>query len=181
MGNNTYQLDFIIADTSEIPVIALGSDIAYVPVEAALATVEIKSTLRTKDREQIENQSRSILELKIVNFPEHGLDYGTDSKHVIPLFIFAYSTEVAEKTLDKWFEEIPNLLGICVINRFCKLSRSHIEGDNILREIVTYHGDDEFSETLSFISGIFDALSKVSSLRKKFTPILRAYIEAVAV
>lgn len=179
LGNDTYQLDFIIADTSEIPTIALGSDIAYVPVEAALAAVEIKSTLRAKDRAQIERQNRSLEKLVVANIPELGIDYGGQAQHSIPLFIFAYDTNIAEQTLDKWLKDIPNLLGICVVNKFYKLSCYRRDGNNIVFDRIETHRGKGFRETLVFVYSIFSAIAKASELRGKFFPVLPVYIQAL--
>jgi hypothetical protein len=179
MGNNTLQLDFILADTSEIPLVALGTNVAYIPVEAALAAIEIKSTLRTSDLDQIEKQNHSLQELKIVNIPELGIDYSVHAQHNIPFFIFAYDTDVAEQTLDKWLTDIPNLLGICVVNNFYKLAFYRSDGKDVVLEKIETHRGDEFRETLVFIYSVFSAIKKASSQRGKIIPVLPLYIQAL--
>lgn len=57
-GQNTPQLDFIIANTSEIPPVVLGSYTSLVPPESAIATLEVKSNLRHKDKKTARKTSR---------------------------------------------------------------------------------------------------------------------------
>jgi len=72
------QLDLVIADRRFIPPVTLYDDVAYFPVESALAHMEVKSTLKKDDFKQIKRQHESISKLNVANVPEFGVVH--DSK-----------------------------------------------------------------------------------------------------
>jgi len=178
-GNKSRQLDFIIANTSEIPPVALESDVALIPAEAALITLEIKSTLRHSDREQIEKQVNSINQLGVARFEDLGIDYGEDAKFSIPTFIFAFESDLSRDAVDEWLLEIDQLMGICIFGSHYKLKHGVDTGEEYKTFKIETHKGEDLSETMIFIFSLLRAASLSAQLRKRFFPVLPLYIRGL--
>ncbi len=156
LGGITPQLDLILAEKSAIPSIALTGDVALIPVETALLAVEVKSTLTSKDKVQIQAQVGALRNL-------HPQALRPDPRgFAVLLYIFAYDTTVKESTLEKWLREIDELYGICLL------------GDRLLYKDKPQHlmptvvgSDNEWEETRAFVSVLIKA---VELLRCKRPP-----------
>ena len=165
LGHITPQIDLILADTATIPSIAFTGEVALVPVEAALAGIEVKSRLTSQDLDQIDGQAQAIRSLRPI------AEINATGSHVILLFVFAFESKVSEKRLTSWLEKIPELFGVC------------IQGNYFIRKgpggIMKVPGND-WEETLVFISSLLHSIIKVEEQRLPQTlNIWRRYIVGI--
>jgi len=112
LGKISPQIDLILADTSSIPSVALSQGIAFVPVEAAISAIEVKSRLSSSDLSQLRQQADSIWSLRPIAETQN------PGVHGIRLFIFAYESDLSSCAVTTWFESIPSLFGVYVVNGF---------------------------------------------------------------
>ena len=104
LGNITPQIDLLVLDTSTIPSIAFTGKIAFVPVEAAIVGIEVKSQLKSEHLDQIQNQARAIRSLRPMAEPN------TTGSHLVALFVFAFESAVSEERLASWLNDTPVLI-----------------------------------------------------------------------
>lgn len=154
-GSTTTQLDFIVTDESLLPSIGFEGRIAVVPVESALMSAEIKSTLTTSALEQVKIQNDSVYTLRFTNRIVNGGLAVNNVSVVVPNLILAFKSNVSRDTLIAWMKENVNTIGICVINEFSLL---RVDKDKIT--IVTKDDKEvDFWETLVFVGKLYHALT----------------------
>jgi len=141
------QTDFIVYNKEVLPSLFLSNEISLIPIDSVYLTAEVKSTLRTKDLEQISNARQNFNTLRLSSL--------TQKENVkIPTVVLAYSTDVAESTLIDWMNEEQDVVSICVIDRFT-LSR---QNGGVIKYI--YSKENDFNdEVLTFSSQLFEFLS----------------------
>ena len=157
LGNVTPQIDLILADTTSIPSVALAGEVAFVPVEAAIEGVEVKSTLTSHDLDQIKTQAQAIRSLRpIAENPQPG----------VALWVFAFESRVKEDRLRVWLEEVPEVIGVCIFNQYF-IRKDY--GPNT-RDFKTVSGsDNDCKETLVFMSSLLCGVSLVQERRSPQT------------
>jgi len=112
MGSITPQIDLILSDTSTIPSIAFTGEVSLIPIEAAIGIVEVKSTLKEEDYNQLKKQSAAIRSMQpIAEFSPEQASFG------IRMFVFAYETELSIDSIKDWFKQVQELFGVCIIGR----------------------------------------------------------------
>jgi uncharacterized protein (UPF0297 family) len=123
-GNESKQIDTIIYDSSIIPPALIIQGQTVIPVEAVLATIEVKSTLKSDDlKNAIENG------LSVKNLDIHESVKSGTILNGIPSYIFAYN-EIKKTERDRVIEKIKQvskdkngdkiyapISGVCVTNR----------------------------------------------------------------
>ena len=113
LGAVSPQLDIIIIDRQNTPELILESDVAFVPVESALAVIEVKASLHTGQKgalSQVEKQIREVLALRVAKNPEPNVSL----KYSVPFLLFAFNSNVSDDTLSTWFETQNNVRALCV-------------------------------------------------------------------
>ncbi|MFN3801563.1 DUF6602 domain-containing protein [Belliella pelovolcani] len=164
LGKSSTQTDFIVYDSKVLPNLILDKDLSMIPVESVFLTSEIKSTLRTKDLEQVEKSRASLVELKLSILP-------TAQDFKIPSVVIAFDNEVSQQTLIDWMKKQNDVVSICIIDNFC-LSKTK-------NGIETFSPDSslpEHWETLNFSMQLFDYLTETMKNRI-LNPLWGAYLQ----
>lgn len=172
-GATTRQIDFIVTDESLLPSMGFESRIAVVPIESALMTAEIKTTLTTNSLEQVKLQSESITSLRFTN---SGTSVEKDRNKTIlrPLnSILAFNSEVSRETLIDWMKLNPDTTTICVINRFVLLMLDR----NKITAVEKTEQNPNFWETLVYIGKIYHSLTSMIKFRQQITPSWDEYMQ----
>jgi hypothetical protein len=169
----TPQIDLIIYDNKIIPAVQLGRDTAIVPYESVKSICEVKSSLQTRDLDQIIEQNNSIKSLSVIGY--NGNQFAKAGFTGVPIFFFCYRNTVLETTLRKWFDRVPNLWGICVLTQFlifCDYPNR--------KSIEKIDANDQFRELLVFTAGVFDiaAQTQINLSSMGFLHSLRPYLQA---
>jgi hypothetical protein len=154
-GTTTTQLDFIVTDESFLPSMGFEGRIAVVPVESALMTAEIKTTLTTSALEQVKIQNNSIAALRFTNRIVDGGLAVNNIAVTIPNLILAFKSDVNRETLTDWLRQNTNTIGICVINEFALL---RLDRDNIT-VVTKADTNPDFWETLVFVGKLYHGLT----------------------
>ena len=160
-GETSHQLDFIVVDEEFLPAMGMHDGVAIVPVETAILSAEIKTTLTQKALDQVAQQNVGLSKLRYTDRKiSEELGVSTDNV-IIPTIIFAFNSEVSVDRLKKWFGNNPNTISCCIINQYSILKRG-AEDFNIVE-----NGPDvpDFWETLVFIGKLYHALLDISSMR----------------
>lgn len=162
MKQCTPQLDIIICDRERVPGFALSEvTTRFVPVESVLMTIEVKSTLKSDDIDQLEKQIRACQRLRPQ--PPREMKVGAEKRDfVITSFAFAHSSQVSTKTLKEWIATCEHLRGICILGKEYVWSSPKV--------ITSVESDEEYSETLIFLSGLFHDLERISAERWETHP-----------
>lgn len=132
------QQDFLIFDGFSSPQFLKNEVAIFLPVESVYATIEVKSTLRTKDLRQAIENACSVKSLeKNIFYPPY--------PHVMPsnvIFssIFAYSSEADLDTIHRKFDEINlsiplenRISTICILDKGCIV---HADKKNLNTSII---------------------------------------------
>ncbi len=162
-NNHSPQTDLVIYDRSIVPSLLVGKHHGLYPVEAALAAIEVKSTLTATELRDADEKARKIRKLPF--------SAGSSPWAVLPI-VFAFGSDLSAGGKDevtRYVEQCGNdgegLLQICVVGRghWCysdyKWHRRHIDGK---------HG-----EVLAFLAALFGRLPEFRKSRT--TPDLRSY------
>jgi len=160
-GESSRQLDFIVSDDTFLPAMALHDGVSLVPIESAIMSAEIKTTLTKDSLEQVEAQNNSIEKLQYTNRKFEGEPSSNSESVLFPSAILAFNSKVNRDTLIDWMNRNPRTIAICVINQFSILN---LGKDNI-EVIVKENGHPDFWETLVFVGKLYHALEEVSSRR----------------
>ena len=155
------QLDFIVVDPKLLPSMALSADVSIVPVEAALLTAEIKSTLHGDALKQVTAQQRGIADLRYSHRADNASMSVSPGKLIIPSVVLAYECQVAENTLRQFMLENPDMLGICSIGKHAFLRL----GPEEVTIVEAAEEKGKFWETLVFVGKLYHALLEVSFMR----------------
>lgn len=150
------QTDFVVYNKEVLPSLFLSNEISLIPIDSVYLTAEVKSTLRTKDLDQISKARLNLNTLRLSSL--------TQKENIkIPTVVLAYSTDVAENTLIDWMNSEQDVVSICVIDRFT-LSR---ENGGVKKHI--YSKENGFNdEVLIFSSQLFEFLScEIAKVRPK--------------
>lgn len=157
------QIDLILCDTTKLPQILLSEEVSLVPVECTIGTIEVKSILNEAVLEQIQKQIESIGSQRIANWKKKKGKFGV--RH----YIFAYESNVSEKKISQWFDEIELLVGVCVLGD--KFYFKTVDGYK------SFNGD-EFDEVLQFLSTLIQFKIQVENERSALpNNIWRYYLE----
>jgi len=147
-GGISPQIDFVLAEKNRIPSIALMKDVSLVPVETALAAIELKSTIETKNLKQLKTQYFECIKLKpVVATKPADSKMKTEQSFPILFSLIGLESKVKKGTLLKWFEQIPSLMTICLIGDYT-LKRKGYDNTN---QVKTIEGPD-YLETLTYFS-----------------------------
>jgi len=161
-GHKTPQLDLIVADIRMAPLPKIAESQPFIPIESALLTIEIKSTLKGSDREQLFRQHQALTELRPIVHQE--------ATYNVPMFVFTGKCEVALEVIKKWCKEMSWFNGVCALGSKYLYS---VQGD--LKQV---NIEEEFDETLIFISHMLGIIDR--EIQKRPTPhigVWRSYIE----
>jgi hypothetical protein len=154
-GTTTRQLDFIVTHESFLPSMGFEGRIAVVPVESALMTAEIKTTLTKLALEQVKIQNDSIAALRFTNRIVDGGLAVNNIAVTIPNLILAFKSNVNRERLTEWLRQNTNTIGICVINEFALL---RLDRDNIT-VVTKADTNPDFWETLVFVGKLYHGLT----------------------
>ncbi|MCD4824431.1 MAG: hypothetical protein K8S55_07480 [Phycisphaerae bacterium] len=158
-GRQTPQLDAIIVEQGILPPYLLPSQAAVVPVEAALAAIEIKSTIDQGAFDQLMRQQKAILELKpqfITKSEQQNLKVSVVS------FLFAFTSKLKPQRLQQEASKISNLLSICTLDGYY-YSKLNTGVDSKMMEPVT-------ESFISFVSMLSTRLEQVREERPRDIP-----------
>lgn len=160
-GDSSRQLDFIVSDDTFLPAMALHDGVSLVPIESAIMSAEIKTSLTKSSLEQVEAQNNSIEKLGYTNRRfENELSLDTQ-KVLFSSAVLAFNSHIKEDSLIEWMKRNPITFAICVINQFSilNLGRDNIK---VIRQEEKY---PDFWETLVFVGKLYHALEEVSNRR----------------
>ena len=163
------QLDIIVLDGNVSPAIELGLSISIVTIESFRLAIEVKSTLKTTDLQQIRRQVDSLTSLVEIGFSENGISAGQLPGR--PLCVFAYESQVSIGTLQKWLEENESLCAICVPGKFTMFGFDSVS---------TMQSTEEFDEVLFFLNSVNQIASDIGSMSKLngVSSSLKAYLQS---
>ena len=159
------QIDLVVCDKNSMPAFSLDDRVSILPIETILITIEVKSTIKSDDLLQMQQQSQIINTLIpcITSFSnqKEKVDYR------IPSFIVSYNSTLSKESLKQWFQVFNNLTGICVIGKF-----------SILRTNsgVSIYEDKNYSETLDCFGMMYKTLEDQLFERTKVIPLLGNYL-----
>jgi hypothetical protein len=162
-GTISPQIDFILAEKNQIPSIALMENIALVPIETALVAMEMKSTIKSNTKEQLQKQYDEFNKMKPVFAVKQGGERNQNHKFPILVSLIALESEVKKETLVEWFKTIPTLLNICVIGKYTIKIKSYGSSDCDIIEGANY------VETLNYFSTVINNCYDNLEYRKKIT------------
>lgn len=165
LGNLSPQLDFIAYDRSALPPIVLPTDVAVVPVDAAVLVAEIKSGLAGTTLEQVKRQRDSIGKM----YHTYVLQQG--ARFIVPHVVLAFESTLSAETVENWFKEVSDLLSVCVVSSF---SIDRIAKNEVQRILPS--AADEHVHVLTFVFRLFNLLEKVVSMRLGQPPRLEDYL-----
>lgn len=160
-GESSRQLDFIVSDNAFLPAMTLHDGVSLVPIESALMSAEIKTTLTKSSLEQVESQNNSIEKLQYSNRKYEGELSLNTGEVLFSSAILAFNSHVNRETLVDWMKNNSRTFAICVINQFSILN---LGKDNI-KIIEQGNGFPDFWETLVFVGKLYHALEEVSNRR----------------
>lgn len=155
-GKVSPQLDLILALTEMVPPIGLTADMAFVPLEAALAVVEVKSILKVVHFEQLKSQYESFSCMRPTAIVS-GDSIEERPAFNIPIYVFAYENEVGAERLQTELQKIPWLRGVCVYNDQYRLFRPRDNG-NLQDSVVTLGKVGSPSGTVCFVRNLLEDL-----------------------
>lgn len=150
--------DVVIFDTDALPTVLLDGESGLIPIEAALYSIEVKSSLSEKNLRETHEKAEKLNELMHLPCPD-----GANPEHVIPC-LFAWGSNLLSppsKELERYKEIIsdqskPPLRSICVVGHgYWYFSSEWFE----------VKADADYSEVKAFIAGIFDTYARVASTR----------------
>ncbi|MBL7178950.1 MAG: hypothetical protein ISS65_01915 [Desulfobacterales bacterium] len=164
-GSISPQIDFILAERKRIPSIALMKDVALVPVETALAAIEMKSTVDSETLDQLKNQFIECQKLRPVAVRKPN-DVAKQTRQSLPILfsLIGLETKVGKETLSEWFQEIPHLMTICIIGKFT-LKRKGYDNSN---KVDLIEGP-EYLETLTYFSVLINVCYDNITHKEKIT------------
>ena len=159
-GNSSRQLDFVVSDNSFLPSMALHEGVSLIPIESAIMSAEIKTSLTKSSLEQVETQNNSIEKLQYTNRKFEDELSLKNGEVLFSSAILAFNCHVKRDTLIDWMKRNSRTFAICVINQFSILSLE--KNIKIIEQEQDY---PEFWETLVFLGKLYHALEEVSNRR----------------
>ena len=172
-GATTRQIDFIVTDESLLPTMGFEGRIAVVPIESALMTAEIKTTLAIDTLEQVKIQSESIVSLRFTNVNSDN-ELTKNNAVFYPMnSILAFNSTVRIETLIEWMKQNKNTIAICVINKFVLLKL----GEGEITLIEKKEESPQFWETLVYIGKIYHGLTGLIKNRQQIVPNWDKYMQ----
>jgi hypothetical protein len=117
-NNHSPQIDIIVYDRAKVPPLLVDEAIGLVPIEAAIATIEVKSRLTVPELRSAHESAKKIQELPFAPPSD-----GTKHTPLAPLTaLFAFASDLTETTeLDRYQSEggaeSHGLLQVCVVGR----------------------------------------------------------------
>jgi hypothetical protein len=150
------QLDLIVVNNSILPAIALHEQLSMVPIEAALLTAEIKSTLNSEGLNQLARHNKFFQQFKLVARPGNFL---------LPTIMVALDSSISKQYVIDWMQTKEdgelvnrNTAMCCVIGKFFLIR----QGDNIQQT----DGTEYYQQTLSFIADFWGGLMDLQRQRQ---------------
>ena len=105
-GNQSPQLDAVVIDRSVIPPIMLAGESAAIPIEAAVLSIEIKTTVNPSALEQIRRQADALQNMfKQIK--------GTQS---LPLSLFGLKSDISSEFVKDFMIRYPRFVSACVLS-----------------------------------------------------------------
>ena len=170
-GGVSRQLDLVIIDNYRTPEILLDGDVDFIPVEAALMAIEVKSIVKAGNGgalHQLQSQINSVTSLKPVTVVTHSSN--VQSSYIVPFLLFGFKSDVTFDTLKSWFGELNGLNTICIFNRELRWRGKNIEQQNPL---------DKHEEVLRFVAMVVEIAERVTGLRKEAPRNMHYYIAGI--
>lgn len=177
-GKQSHQIDIIIYDAEIIPIALFQQEAGVVPVEAALATIEVKSTLTAST---LKDTIRKGISVKMLAFQPSA--FKNSNPHNIPSYLFAFHSDLKKKTeLDRLLEGIEKhgitydppfkapIGGICVADKaFLYFEQDSSKSQPLKDMWHEYNKSGQFDEILQFISSILDSCYAIKQERKRIS------------
>lgn len=119
-GTTSPQLDIVLYQKGTVSPVFLQNEAAIIPIESFRTAIEVKSTLRTADLEQIATQCETVTRMFNSTFLGGGSPKTSSTfifqKNPPPMFLMAYKNEVALETLKSAVAKIENLFAIFLVD-----------------------------------------------------------------
>ncbi len=172
LGTLSPQLDFVVYDRTSLPPLLLPTDVAVVPVDAAVLVAEIKSQLVMGDIEQAVRQREALSAMHHTGFigPLTSVTRkDTGDRFILPHIMLSYDSAIAPASVQRWFDAMPDLLAVCSVNSF---TASRI-GNNEVEVLAKTEG---YEHVLTFIVRLSNIIEQVIAPREYMSPRLGAYL-----
>lgn len=116
-GTVSPQIDLMGIDATALPPVGLDSRSVICPIESLRFFIEVKATVKSAARDQIEKQVDKIgqMYLHFVN-PQQICSWQPPIK--CPAFLIGYKSEVNESTLKEWVDTIPELFCVVIVGEY---------------------------------------------------------------
>jgi hypothetical protein len=156
-GNVSPQLDIIVIDNACTPEIVLDSDVAFVPIEAALVAIEVKSTLNSGEHgalHQVEGQISKVYSLN----PGVTTTTGAQKYYNVHFMLFGFSTKLSRDYLRSWIQQNTSVKVICVLNNYTIVNHS--------KDLSIFESQNGAEEMLAFLASVIENAEQISRKRE---------------
>lgn len=147
-GEQSTEHDVIIFDRRILPPFIASGALGVFPVEAVIATVEVKSILTS---DAIQQAEAAAAKLHAIHRTGTIYDDSTKERPLTAIVGFQAGSIACDPIcMDKacpWLSDIKSLFAICLVGRFSWLR---------LNGWQARHGDDDFEETKRFVAALLD-------------------------
>lgn len=159
-GKKSPQLDIIGYKKGDLPTILLDDHTVFLPFELFKFGIEVKSTLRLEDFEQIKSQVNSLRNMRHSAFLRESdiNDYRMNVEFFFepfPIFLVAVDSSVASDTIISKLIEIKGLEAIYIIKKGV-----------FERDKLAYKGDSDIDRIIRFWSHLFMHSQNISQLNR---------------
>jgi hypothetical protein len=163
-GQTSKQTDVILYDRRILPPILFQESAGLFPVDCALNTIEVKSTLTAQELRSTHNAAEELLQLDYLNGYYDAEDVGQDqiiTKCVSTLFALDSDLVDGGKAEHERYAEMytgePPLRAICVVGRGCWIWR--------LGSWVSVAQPYELAEVVAFVSMLMNSYRDIAATR----------------
>jgi len=128
-GRQTPQLDAIIVERDVLPPYLLPSDAAIVPIEAALAAVEVKSRIDRSTFQQLLAQQNAVVKLE----PKFLLGPSAQDTNRVPFifFLLGFISALSANTMCEESKKVTNLIGVGTFDGYRYENSSQILSEKV--------------------------------------------------
>ena len=162
IGAISPQIDIIITDNDPIPTLDFDNLFKLIPVEKVICCIEVKSTLKTDDLEQIKNQVEAINKMaRCVG------QSSSDQRQILPVMFSAFALEcsVSKPTISTFLSSNLEIRQVSVVGSYGVRN-----SDWNTPTIEECPGDSKFIETRRSIAWLLHLISQIKEYRLENFP-----------
>lgn len=158
-GTVTPQTDFIVAETADVPRLILNGEVSLIPVEAARAVAEIKTTIRSNDLAQLEKRMEVQKKLQVTYLSVEPIN-----NIVVPTYIIAFNSKVSLKKIEKYLEDHREVAGCCIVGQYSFVRHDFFNENDDWVKLEDNPSEESYEATSTFIGCFFRHLTKLSQM-----------------